>query len=309
MLPQHKRYVGGSDLANLMGCGFGTKLEVYQRIVHGIDTADNDFMSLGRLIEPWARRLFERDFMVEVEVRGAHIIDDRWRVSTDGMIHAFGGKPRVWENKWTAEHNRRRWGPEGSSQVPEGYRLQANWYMGHEGADLAHLSVMFGAPPLCHYLVTFDPKLFAEELRVANAFWEEHIIPRKEPPFEPGDLERARDLDLEQERQARAEEIEADPALWAAALQLDEVRARRAAVEQEEATLKALVFSLTPENGVLLGPEGKRRVRRNRATTTTDWVKVAQTLKHLDPAAFDAAVTKYTTTKPGARVIDALKET
>lgn len=310
MLPEHKGFIGGSDLANLMGCGFGTKMEVYQRIISGIDSADNDFMALGRLVEPWARGIFERDFLVQVEQRRPRIIDNRYRVSTDGMVLAWGA-PRVWECKWTGPHNRRLWGPEGSSQVPEGYKLQANWYMGWEGAELAHITVMFGAPPLAHFLVNFDRALFDACKAAADAFWDEHLLPLKPPPFEPGDVEAVRDLDLDEGGAPSAVEVvEASEDLWVAGLQLDAARAAKAKAAEEEEVLKALVFSLMPENAKIVGPDGvsSRVVRRNRPTTQVAWEKVAQGLKHLDPAGFDKLVEKYTTTINGNRIISGCKE-
>lgn len=307
LLDEHKRFIGGSDIASIMGIGWGSPLEVYQRIAEGIDSPENDLMEMGNLIEPWARKIFERDFLVRVHKPPTSIIEGRYRISPDGFIQAWEDPHPVWECKWTGIHNRKLWGPEGTDRVPEHYIWQAQWYMGWTGARSAHVSVVIGGPPTRYYQLRFSQKLFDRARAAADRFWEEHVVPRRAPELTFRDAERAEAMDGG--LVAPDVELEASEALAKALAEMDQIAAKGRNEGKRADLLRALVFSVVKQNAKVETPSGLYRVARGEGYDRVDWRKVAAAVQgHVPALAWKAAVEMYTTRVSGKRTVEKMEE-
>jgi predicted phage-related endonuclease len=192
------RRIGGSDLPKLLGLSpYGGPLEVYERIVNGVEAEWNPRMERGAAVEPelraFAQRMlgleledFESDIAIHPGVEFAHAqCDDRGRLR---------GMPVVADYKSQSTFAK-GWGPDGSDIVPEHYRAQMAWELACSDRDLGLFIVGFGEdlppPRLFHianvltYHIERDGVFESYALDVARTFWETHILPRVPPAATP----------------------------------------------------------------------------------------------------------------------------
>ena len=183
------------------------------------------------------------------------------------------------------------WGFEGSDIVPLQYLVQCQWYMGLTGRRRADLAVFFlgASRDFRIYSIKFDPELYSGLLRKAVEFWNNFIIPRKEPEITNGNsslvteylskkaLAGGKVLDLNQNNDSQE--------LLDYSIVLEKISARRKECETYEDDYKQAILTLMAEAGaqkikgsidgasftlaIQGGGEGKEII---------DWQSVAMTL-------------------------------
>lgn len=197
-LPEQKRRIGGSDVAKLMGLSkYGNAMDVYLRVVEGVQEEWSPIMERGAAVEPELRAFAQRHLGIELESPESdyheHPTLDFARAQIDDLAR-FHGMPVAVDyksaNRWV-----KGFGPDGSDVVPEHYRIQMAWELACSDRDLGLLIVGFGedAPPptifmLSHvltYQLERDGLLESHCIQVAREFWENHVLPRIPPNMKP----------------------------------------------------------------------------------------------------------------------------
>lgn len=182
--------VGGSDVAALLGTSpWSTPMQVWlEKTGRTGGEQESERMRWGQLLEAtvaaeWASR-------ESCKVRRLGTIADPhrpWRMaSLDRAVIVPGtlDAAALLEVKTTSERS--------ASEMPDAelvdrYRVQANWYLGITGLDVAHLAVLVGGQELRTPLLRFDPDLWEESVQAADAFWRNHVLADAPPPVSPGD--------------------------------------------------------------------------------------------------------------------------
>ncbi len=191
-----RRGIGGYDIQTLMGEGGGTPMELYAKFLDmGEPIEVTAPMKRGRALEDDALELFaELTGFTIIPAEGDDMFvrhpDNKFLVAQiDGTIEADGkvipadmGKGLV-DAKVPATFT---FGDYVRDGISRGNYLQVQWQMGLTGIKWATMAVLDyegwrtlggGEPPFFE----FDPELFAEMQKRAEAFLEDHIFPRKAP--------------------------------------------------------------------------------------------------------------------------------
>jgi len=187
------RRLGATDAAKLLGVSkYGGPLDVYRRLVEGVDTKLNASMKRGTKYEPEVRRRYVEATGADLQLWVSPLIVEHERypwatcspddiTSTDVLA----------EYKTVSRWSRKSWAP-----VPVEYVLQVQWSLWVTGLETAHLYAAYGEDgdktrpgeffiEECQ-LFTFRPdtELFDIFAEVGGAFWRNHIITKTAPTEE-----------------------------------------------------------------------------------------------------------------------------
>lgn len=210
------------------------------------------------------------------------------------------GERRLVEIK-TARFADERWGPAGTDEVPDHYRLQVLHAMGVTGYEVADVVVLFAGSDLRIYTVPRDDELLADLVTLEDAFWQ--AVQARALPAELADLG-PRPVPL-REGEVLAAELDPDVALLAprVAQLRHELRDLEAEKEATEASLKEFLADYTAIRGdrfrITYKPQAGRR--------HVGWEQIAGAyrtrLEELgaDPEQLDTLQGLFTTTAPAVR--------
>ena len=190
--------IGGTDIAAILGLSrYKTPLEVWARLVGGVDTPRSDMLHLrfGLHAESFIASEFERATRLQTHAHEGTLFHpdhgfmfghvDRF-VTLPGEGPAVGGGEvrtnRLLECKTANAFNRHEWGDEGSDQIPSSYLMQCAWYLAITRCQFADVAVLLGNNDFRIYHVERDLEL--EDLLVSHAqrFWHEHVLSASPPP-------------------------------------------------------------------------------------------------------------------------------
>lgn len=189
------RRIGGSDIAKLLGLSkYGGPLEVYQRIVEGVEAEWNPLMERGAAMEPQLRAHGQRFLGLELEDVATDYVDSPEhpfaRAQIDDLAR-WQGAPVVVEYKSRNEFAKGYLHSADGDIIPPDHAAQVAWQLMCTGRELAVVVVGFGQDvrgeeghpdafdmhTIQHYEVQRDPQFEAYCILVAKAFWAEHVLP------------------------------------------------------------------------------------------------------------------------------------
>ncbi len=188
------RRIGGSDIPKLLGISkYGGPVEVYDRIIHGVEPEWSKPMERGAMVEPLLRAHGQRTVGL--------VLEDMASEYADSPVHEFAraqiddlarwqGIPVVAEYKSQSTFSR-GWlhSPDGD-RVPEVYEAQVAWQLMCTDRELAIVVVGFGLDTesggfdlhnVASYEVARDLQFETYCVQVAKEFWEQHILCRVPP--------------------------------------------------------------------------------------------------------------------------------
>ena len=187
-----ERRIGATDCAKLLGVSkYGGPLDVYKRLVLGVDVKPNRQMARGTRYEPEVRRRYVEETGAELQLWVAPVIIEHpqytWatcspdNITTDDTLVEFKTASR-WAKGW-------------SDAPPIDYVLQVQWSLWVAGLKSAHLYAAFGEDgdaahegefyiERCQlFTLRADAELQEIFAGVGGAFWRNHIE-AKQPPTE-----------------------------------------------------------------------------------------------------------------------------
>lgn len=192
------RRIGGSDIPKLLGISkYGGPLDVYRRIVDGIEPGWTGPMQRGAMVEPLLRAHGQRTVGLELEDIASDYFDspehDFARAQIDDLAR-WRGIPVVAEYKSQSPFSK-GWlrSPDGD-RIPEVYEAQVTWQLMCADRELAIVVVGFGLDTedggfdlhnVAAYEYPRDRQFEAYCLQVAKDFWENHVLRRVPPIPEP----------------------------------------------------------------------------------------------------------------------------
>ena len=188
-LAQRKKGIGGSDIAAILGVSkFKTALDVYLSKTTEQPEQKGEHLYWGHALENPIIDRFIQD-------TGANVIrqpemrrhpDYEWAIANaDALITNGDTIEAILEIKTSSAFKSREWGADDTDEVPIEYIAQVQWYMWIYDVNEAYLAALIGGNQYRQYHITRDDELIAMLAEKAQAFWQNHVIPRIPP--EPHD--------------------------------------------------------------------------------------------------------------------------
>jgi len=248
-LEARKTGVGGSEIAAILGLSqWRTPYEVYlDKRGEAPPQPDNDAMLWGRLLEPVVRQRYADVTGSEVRMYDGLVRHPKhdWMIAN---LDGFTTEPRVYEGKTARSGD--GWGEPGSSDIPQPYLLQSQWYMEVSGFALADVAVLIGGSDFRIYTVEADRELQQMLIDAGAEFWAR--VQRGEPP-EPVSLA---EVQARYGRASRAEQAYATPDVVDALATVYATRRGIAELESQEEAARATVLKFLGERDTLVGGNG-----------------------------------------------------
>jgi len=178
-LKERQSGIGASDAPNLVGVGFGDAASVYRSKVEPVnDAPPKGYLRRGLDLEPIVAAMYTEVMGVPLSI---HSLTSRhperpWQFCHVDCMRPDGLPVQL---KTTAGFGD-DWGPSGTDQVPDGYRIQCLHEMGVIGApaqDLIALDVIAWEPRV--YRLLFDAAAFDWLTRVEQDFWQ--LVEQRKP--------------------------------------------------------------------------------------------------------------------------------
>ena len=252
-LTQRKKGIGGSDIAAIIGVSqFKTALDVYLSKTTDQPEQKGEHLYWGHALENPIIDRFIRD-------TGANVIrqpemrrhpDYEWAIANaDALITNSDTIEAILEIKTSSAFKSREWGADDTDEVPIEYIAQVQWYMWIYNLQEAYIAALIGGNQYRQYHIKRDDELIAMLAEKAQAFWQNHVIPRIPPnPQDGADAQKLYPSD-------NGDTAEADSATLTAYAELRELKAQekelKAQIAAKEDLLKIKIgsYSAMQANG------------------------------------------------------------
>lgn len=175
-------------------------------------------------------------------------------------------------------------------KVPDAYYIQCQHYMAVMEWDVVYIACLIGGQKFITKPVPRSEPFISALIEREEAFWHEHVEARVPPPLTAAD-----DPALYHPEQKAELLVPATDAAREMALALNSVRRDIKTLQGHETELKNNLAMMCGDSA---GIDGICTWRQNKASRKTDWQALA-----LDLGANAEQIEKYTTEKPGARVL------
>lgn len=274
-LTQRKKGIGGSDIAAIIGVSqFKTALDVYLSKTTDQPEQKGEHLYWGHALENPIIDRFIRD-------TGANVIrqpemrrhpDYEWAIANaDALITNSDTIEAILEIKTSSAFKSREWGADDTDEVPIEYIAQVQWYMWIYNLQEAYIAALIGGNQYRQYHITRDDELIAMLAEKAQAFWQNHVIPRIPPePQDGADAQKLYPRD-------NGDTAEADSDTLTAYAELRELKA-------QEKELKAQIAAREDLLKIKIGSYSAMQTNGNTLFT---WK--AQSSSRFDSKAFQAA--------------------
>nr|DAT92723.1 MAG TPA: Exonuclease [Caudoviricetes sp.] len=274
-LTQRKKGIGGSDIAAIIGVSqFKTALDVYLSKTTEQPEQQGEHLYWGHALENPIIDRFIQD-------TGANVIrqpemrrhpDYEWAIANaDALITNGDTIEAILEIKTSSAFKSREWGADDTDEVPIEYIAQVQWYMWIYDVNEAYLAALIGGNQYRQYHITRDDELIAMLAEKAQAFWQNHVIPRIPPePQDGADAQKLYPHD-------NGDTAEADSDTLTAYAELRELKA-------QEKELKAQIAA---KEDLLKIKIGSYSAMQTNGNTLFTWK--AQSSSRFDSKAFQAA--------------------
>ena len=190
-LTQRKKGIGGSDIAAIIGVSqFKTALDVYLSKTTEQPEQQGEHLYWGHALENPIIDRFIQD-------TGANVIrqpemrrhpQHQWAIANaDALIMNGDTIEAILEIKTSSAFKSREWGVDDTDEVPIEYIAQVQWYMWIYNVQEAYLAALIGGNQYRQYHIKRDDELIAILAEKAQAFWQNHVIPRIPPEPQNGE--------------------------------------------------------------------------------------------------------------------------
>lgn len=187
-LSRHE-YIGSSDVAGIIGVSkWATPLDVYRGKVHPesieITDAKRKIFRRGHLLEPVIRTMAVEDYALNVfgvNRRYVHPARTWMRAEIDFETLDPDGSLVNNDCKSVSPHVADQWGEAETDEIPIEYHAQFQWGMFITGARRCDVWALFGADDLVRYVVHRDEAAIEGIHAKVDAFWHEHVLPKRPP--------------------------------------------------------------------------------------------------------------------------------
>lgn len=290
--PDRSTYLGGSDIAALLGCNpHKTPMQVFLAKTGRLDLpADSEPVRWGNLLEGVIADEYALREGVALEpsrfVRGpAEFLGG----TPDRFV---AGQPVGVEVKTAGLRLEHLWGDQ-EDAVPMHYLVQCQWYLALTDMERWDLPVLIGGQELRIYRLRPDAELAGQLLELASRWWRDHVVAGRPPEMDGH--ERTRQMLALRYPKNRGPTLDATAEVEGWAEELAKARADREAANAEVERLSNLMRAFIGDADGVRGSTWSATWR-----ATKDVRRVDLDSLRADPAARDL-IPRHTRTAPGSR--------
>lgn len=246
-LEDRKRYLGGSDVASILGKNkYRSPSDVYlEKIGEKVDEVSSRKAEAGIALEPYVRKWISEDLNTPIK-EGRTLVDPEFPflgANIDGETDGY-----LVEIKTMDFATRDNWGEDGTDEIPTAYYYQVLWYLGMTKYDKAIVVACDrGTMSLKYYTVEADAEIYELQRNIAIRFWQDHIAKRIPPTLTADDADNIIRLFPD----STGEILMADEGTDQLASEMAEVYAQLKPLEKKYEILKAqMKVAIGPAQGI-----------------------------------------------------------
>lgn len=200
---------------------------------------------------------------------------------------------KLLECKTSSAYMKDNWGEDGSSDIPEYYMAQVQWYMGVTGCKSADLAVLIGSNDFRIYHLERNETVIEYLFTEADKFWTEYVLADVLPP--PVNVD---DSVSAFPRGEKRKKVFADELLEDACRQFNELRAQVESLEKQMDDLKMQICESMQDGTDLYGDDG-RKLCTWSASSLSKKIDYKKIVEHLQPTedVLDLFTTEYQTSR------------
>lgn len=181
---QRRGGVGGSDVAAILGLSkYTTSYELYYEKIDDTpleEETPTDPQHFGNVLEDTVANEFSRRSGKKVQRRNDMIYHPEFKFMFANIDRKVVGERSVLECKTSGQFMARDWGPDGSDEIPDYYRVQLEHYFNCTGYDFGYLAVLIGGNDFRTYPIERDVELSEMIVQACKQFWKR--VEDREPP-------------------------------------------------------------------------------------------------------------------------------
>jgi len=179
-LQMRRMGVGGSDAAAIVGLSqYGSAFQVYcDKVGLMPEQEDNEAMRQGRDLETYVADRFEEASGKKVRRCNYIITSPKHPFMLANVDRMIVGEKAGLECKTTSVFNRADFE---SGDIPPQYYVQCQHYMAVTGYPKWYLAVLVLNRGFYWYEIPYNDQDAVALIKAEQEFWEEHVVPRKEP--------------------------------------------------------------------------------------------------------------------------------
>jgi putative phage-type endonuclease len=261
------KLIGGSDAAAVAGIHpRKSPIDVWRRIVEGVETEENRAMRRGTMLEPIILRMYQEDTGYQLLGGRKFKFKDWGRASLDEVAKAHGDERGV-EAKSVNSRMAHLYG-DGPDDVPIEHLCQVQFYMAVSGIPVFDVVPFLGGDDIKVYTVHSDAEMQEMLFESCERFWRDNII-KKVPP--PVDGSYSYSAWLQSRYPANRMPMKNEPDLAPYAVRLFEVREQIDKLETEEKAIKHRFMAAIGEAEGVEGPNFKVTWRHTKGKTAVDY--------------------------------------
>jgi len=185
-LENRKKGVGGSEIASICGLSkWATPKDVWDSKLGNVPVSDEMTTAqlFGTLAEPIIVEMFERKTGLHVTTGCDQVTDANYHymlANVDGIIASEGC---IFEAKTASAFMAGDWGTEDTEEIPIGYYLQVQHYMGVLNMNKAYVAVLIGNADFRVYTIQRDDTVIKRIRLACKTFWEDFVEKKVQPPL------------------------------------------------------------------------------------------------------------------------------
>jgi len=187
--------------------------------------------------------------------------------------------------------------------IPEHILVQVQVQLEVTGLDASGLGAVLGGQRYIERDILRDREMGRMLVEFATKWWADHVVQGLPVPVDGSEASTTY-----LRRRYPVDSLPPMPATQEAAELVAAVRAAKAALKAAEATETEATNRLRALLGPAAGVEGLCTYRANKPSNKVDWEEVARFVAVGEPDLLKTATDRFTTTKPGARVLRLSKE-
>lgn len=189
-LDYRKQGIGGSDIAAICGLSKWKKaIHVYlEKIGEAPQEELSEAAEWGILQEPLIAEKFARnhpEWAITEQKVSYKNPEFPWALGNlDRMVICPVRGRGILEIKTASEYLKAEWE---NGNIPDYYYVQLQWYFFVTGLEWGYFATLIGGNKYREYVVNRDDEMIEQLARLANEFWEQHVIQRQAPAHDGSD--------------------------------------------------------------------------------------------------------------------------
>ena len=183
-----KKYIGGSDIAAILGLSnYRSALDVFlDKTCEDVNNEGSRFTHWGTLLEDVIANEYSRVKGLEVEIEDSPIEHPKYPFLAANIDRWVNDKNYVLECKTASAYKAKEWGEEKTDQIPESYLCQVAWYRAITNVNAIDIAVLIGGNDFRIYTYRKNKDFEDKIIQIGHDFWVNNVL-KKIPPKPNGD--------------------------------------------------------------------------------------------------------------------------